>query len=60
MLIAGKRQVYEFEDAINNPSEKVGVGIYCSPHFQICLGYSRSVEVEGKKYRLILQCRIKQ
>lgn len=39
----------------------VGPGIYCSPHFTICLnGYCNlNVTDPNDKYHLILQCRAK-
>ena len=59
MLIAGGGQAYRNSDSLNYPSQKVGRGIYCSPHFQVCLsGYSSPVTVQGKNYHLILQCRV--
>ena len=34
MLIAGKQQYHEDDIAINfETEEKIGIGIYCSPHF---------------------------
>ena len=59
MLIPGSAQLYENSTAVNNPSEKVGWGIYCSPHFQECFNYTRAVTVENKDYHLVLQCRVK-
>ena len=45
--------------SVNIKGEKVGNGVYFSPHFQICLkGYSGEMEVEGKKYYMVLQCRV--
>ena len=59
MLKAGTGQSYKDDMAVNNPSTKVGVGIYCSPHFQECLGYANPFKISGKEYRLILQCRVR-
>ena len=59
MLKAGTGQNYKDKIAVNNPSTKVGTGIYCSPHFQECLSYANPIEISDKKYRLILQCRVR-
>ena len=59
MLIAGGGQVHRGDSAINLSSkEKVGIGIYCTPHFQIALGYSEPIRVKNKEYHLVLQCRV--
>ena len=59
MLIAGPAQANQSKNSLNKPSEKVGRGIYLSPHFQVCLSsYSQSVRVQGNDYHLILQCRV--
>ena len=58
MLRAGRNQVYSNEYALNKPKEKVGKGVYLSPHFQTCLPYTKPFEVEGNEYRLMMQCRV--
>ena len=58
MLRAGRNQAYRNECAINKPKEKVGKGVYLSPHFQTCFPYTKPFEVEGSKYRLMMQCRV--
>ena len=45
MLIAGSAQAYEDDPSLNDPNEKVGEGIYCSPHIQDALDYSEAVSV---------------
>ena len=40
MLVAGLGQGYEDENAVNKPTEKIGQGIYSSPHFQVCFHYT--------------------
>ena len=37
MLIAGAGQLYQNHASLNKPAETVGMGIYCSPHFVVCL-----------------------
>ena len=61
MLRAGRRQLHKKDQAINQPGTVVGEGIYGSPHLEVCLGFAEDdpVEVEGKKYRLVLQCRVR-
>ena len=59
MLEAGFRQLYEEKNAVNKPGKQILKGIYGSPHFEVCLGFTEALEVEGKNYRLVLQCRAK-
>ena len=59
MLKAGANQAYRNDIAVNNPSAKVGTGIYCSPHFQECFSYANPIKISDKEYRLILQCRVR-
>ena len=35
-----------------------GVGIYCSPKIEVGEYYGAPLELEGKKYHIVLQCRI--
>ena len=58
MLIPGSGQAHLSDMARNNPKEKVGRGIYCSPHFEECFNYSKALSVGRKAYRLILQCKV--
>ena len=45
MLKEGRGQAYRNYPAVNYQFDKVGVGIYFSPHFQVCLGsYTESME----------------
>ena len=61
MLIKGGAQYHKDDIAINlTKQQKVGVGVYCSPHFQIALGYADSIPIRLAKhqYHLVLQCRV--
>ena len=58
MLRPGGSQVYGNEPSINRPGEKVGRGVYLSPHFQSCLHYTKPFSLEGKEYLLMMQCRV--
>ena len=44
---------------MNNPKERVGWGIYCSPHFQETFNFTEKLTVNKKEYRLIMQCRVR-
>ena len=52
MLFPRLGQDYQSSTAINNPSEKIGIGIYCSPHFQVCLDYSEPVQCRAKPKKI--------
>ena len=58
MLIPGSGQAHLNDFAKNKPKEKVGRGIYCSPHFEECFNYAKPLYVGKRGYRLILQCKV--
>lgn len=63
MLIEGQGQAYKDDISLSfgDKNIKVGIGIYCSPHFYVSLrSYARPVSVNGENYNLVFQCRVNQ
>ena len=60
MLRGGGGQAYQSHQSLNKPAEKVGWGIYCSPHIQIPItGYvGGGIRIGTKQYYLVFQCRV--
>ena len=54
-------QGYEFNDDLNHPGQKVGVGVYCSPSPNVmeCYASTSSTEINGKKYKMGFMMRVK-
>ncbi len=50
----GERQLYENDDDINHPGQKVGVGIYVTPEFSIVESYAQNIN----GYKCIFMCKI--
>ena len=47
MLIAGRQQWHQDDIALNlDTGEKVGTGIYLTPHFQIALDYAMPLKIQ--------------
>ena len=55
MLKAFGGQAYKDSNAMNKPNQRVGVGIYCTPHMQIT--FSGYIDTSDE-YALIFQCRV--
>mmetsp|Transcript_24566 Transcript_24566/g.69029 ORF Transcript_24566/g.69029 Transcript_24566/m.69029 type:complete len:125 (-) Transcript_24566:91-465(-) len=57
-LHAGRRQAYEsHQDA--RTGEKIGSGIYCTPHIDTALAYAPATDFEGRKMHFAFQCRVR-
>ena len=58
-LKRGKGQLYEDTDDINNPGNKVGVGVYLTPEIEeVEKHYCDKVTYEGKTYKFAFMCRV--
>jgi hypothetical protein len=49
-LRVGPRQAYERD---------IGKGVYCTPLIAIAEEYSGTIELGGKKYKMLMQCRVR-
>jgi hypothetical protein len=55
----GNLQAYRSNNSQNN-NGKVGNGIYCTPHIQLTFPYAGTgITINGTKYYLVFQCRVK-
>ncbi len=53
-LKAGERQLYEDDDDLNHPGQKVGQGVYVTPDISIAEGYAENIN----NYKCVFMCRI--
>jgi hypothetical protein len=60
ILIPGLNNGYASATSLNHNLAIIGNGIYCTPHINDALVYANILNINGKGYFLIFQCRVNQ
>ena len=45
-------------DDINNPGNKIGEGVYCTPNIDLASQYCESLEINGQSYKTVLMVKV--
>lgn len=58
-LKPGIGQAFCNHDDEYHPGKKIGVGVYCSPDYNVAKVHGGIIDIKGKKYRVIFMLRVK-
>ncbi len=55
----GRRQAHKDCDDQFHPGKKVGEGVYCTDKIEVAEKYAGTVEINGKKYKMVIMSRVR-
>ena len=55
----GRRQAHKDCDDQFHPGQKVGEGVYCTDKIEVAEKYAGTVEINGKKYKMVIMSRVR-